>query len=194
VQVSASEPGRLITQDVAQANVLLGFQSLHGSHPDRYALGIMNTVLGGGMSSRLYQEIREDRGLAYSTYSYQQGYSDAGYFGLYAGTNEENAPLVISLMKEQIQRMSEEGVTQAEFDLALGNITGGLALRYESSLARMNRLLSSEIGTGEYVPVSELMQRFHGVSLGQIQQVAQTVFSRPSSLVAVGHKLTGLAL
>ena len=194
VQVSASEPGRLITKDVAQANVLLGFQSLHGSHPDRYALGIMNTVLGGGMSSRLYQEIREDRGLAYSTYSYQQGYSDAGYFGLYAGTNEENAPLVISLMKEQIQRMSEEGVTQAEFDLALGNITGGLALRYESSLARMNRLLSSEIGTGEYVPVSELMQRFHGVSLGQIQQVAQTVFSRPSSLVAVGHKLTGLAL
>jgi predicted Zn-dependent peptidase len=194
VQVSASEPGRLITKDVAQANVLLGFQSLHGSHPDRYALGIMNTVLGGGMSSRLYQEIREDRGLAYSTYSYQQGYSDAGYFGLYAGTNEENAPLVISLMKEQIQRMSEEGVTQAEFDLALGNITGGLALRYESSLARMNRLLSSEIGTGEYVPVSELMQRFHGVSLGQIQQVAETVFSRPSSLVAVGHKLTGLAL
>ena len=194
VEVSASEPGRLITKDVAQANVLLGFQSLHGSHPNRYALGIMNTVLGGGMSSRLYQEIREDRGLAYSTYSYQQGYSDAGYFGLYAGTNEENAPLVISLMKEQIQRMSEDGVTQAEFDLALGNITGGLALRYESSLARMNRLLSSEIGTGEYVPVSELMQRFRGVSLGQIQQVAQTVFSRPSSLVAVGHKLTGLAL
>jgi predicted Zn-dependent peptidase len=184
----------LITKDVAQANVLLGFQSLHGSHPNRYALGIMNTVLGGGMSSRLYQEIREDRGLAYSTYSYQQGYSDAGYFGLYAGTNEENAPLVISLMKEQIQRMSEDGVTQAEFDLALGNITGGLALRYESSLARMNRLLSSEIGTGEYVPVSELMQRFSGVSLGQIQQVAQTVFSRPSSLVAVGHKLSGLAL
>lgn len=192
VEVSAAEPHRLITKDVAQANVLLGFQSLHGAHPDRYALGIMNTVLGGGMSSRLYQEIREDRGLAYSTYSYQQGYSDAGYFGLYAGTNEENAPLVISLMRDQIQKMSDEGVSQAEFELALGNITGGLALRYESSLARMNRLLSSEIGTGEYVPVSELMQRFQSVSLDQIQQVAQLVFSKPSSLVAVGPKLTGL--
>lgn len=192
VEVSDAEPHRLITKDVAQANVLLGFQSLHGAHPDRYALGIMNTVLGGGMSSRLYQEIREDRGLAYSTYSYQQGYSDAGYFGLYAGTNEENAPLVISLMRDQIQKMAGEGVNQAEFDLALGNITGGLALRYESSLARMNRLLSSEIGTGEYVPVSELMQRFQSVSLEQIQQVAQEVFSKPSSLVAVGNKLTGL--
>lgn len=194
VSVQPSETGRLIKKDVAQANVLLGYQSIHGSHPDRYALGIMNTVLGGGMSSRLYQEIREDRGLAYSTYSYQQGYSDAGYFGLYAGSSEENAPLVIQLMREQVDRMVAEGVSQSEFDLALGNITGGLALRYESTLARMNRLLSAEIGTGEYLSVSEVMGRFRSVTLGQIQAVAQEVFARPSSLVAVGPKLTGLSL
>jgi predicted Zn-dependent peptidase len=194
VSVQASEAGRLIKKDVAQANVLIGYQSIHGAHPDRYALGIMNTVLGGGMSSRLYQEIREDRGLAYSTYSYQQGYSDAGYFGLYAGSSEENAPLVIQLMREQVDRMVSEGVSQAEFDLALGNITGGLALRYESTIARMNRLLSAEIGTGEYLSVSEVMQRFQSVSLSQIQAVAGEVFARPSSLVAVGPKLTGLSL
>ena len=194
VLVQASEAGRLIKKDVAQANVLIGYQSIHGAHPDRYALGIMNTVLGGGMSSRLYQEIREDRGLAYSTYSYQQGYSDAGYFGLYAGSSEENAPLVIQLMREQVDRMVSEGVSQAEFDLALGNITGGLALRYESTIARMNRLLSAEIGTGEYLSVSEVMQRFQSVSLSQIQAVAAEVFARPSSLVAVGPKLSGLSL
>jgi predicted Zn-dependent peptidase len=194
VSVQASEAGRLIKKDVAQANVLIGYQSIHGAHPDRYALGIMNTVLGGGMSSRLYQEIREDRGLAYSTYSYQQGYSDAGYFGLYAGSSEENAPLVIQLMREQVDRMVSEGVSRAEFDLALGNITGGLALRYESTIARMNRLLSAEIGTGEYLSVSEVMQRFQSVSLSQIQAVAAEVFARPSSLVAVGPKLTGLSL
>ena len=194
VSVQASEAGRLIKKDVAQANVLIGYQSIHGAHPDRYALGIMNTVLGGGMSSRLYQEIREDRGLAYSTYSYQQGYSDAGYFGLYAGSSEENAPLVIQLMREQVDRMVSEGVSQAEFDLALGNITGGLALRYESTIARMNRLLSAEIGTGEYLSVSEVMQRFQSVSLSQIQAVAGEVFARPSSLVAVGPKLAGLSL
>jgi predicted Zn-dependent peptidase len=194
VSVQASEVGRLIKKDVAQANVLIGYQSIHGAHPDRYALGIMNTVLGGGMSSRLYQEIREDRGLAYSTYSYQQGYSDAGYFGLYAGSSEENAPLVVQLMREQVDRMVSEGVSQAEFDLALGNITGGLALRYESTIARMNRLLSAEIGTGEYLSVSEVMQRFQSVSLSQIQAVAGDVFARPSSLVAVGPKLSGLSL
>lgn len=192
--VQPSEPGRLIKKDVAQANVLIGYQSLHGSHPDRYALGIMNTILGGGMSSRLYQEIREDRGLAYSTYSYQQGYSDAGYFGLYAGSSEENAPLVVKLMREQVDRLVSDGVTQAEFDLALGNITGGLALRFESTLARMNRLLSVEIGTGEYLAVSEVMERFRSVSLEQIQSVAQQVFNKPSSLVAVGPKLSGLSL
>jgi predicted Zn-dependent peptidase len=192
--IQPSEPGRLIKKDVAQANVLIGYQSLHGSHPDRYALGIMNTILGGGMSSRLYQEIREDRGLAYSTYSYQQGYSDAGYFGLYAGSSEENAPLVVKLMRDQVDRLVSEGVTQAEFDLALGNITGGLALRFESTLARMNRLLSVEIGTGEYLAVSEVMERFRSVSLEQIQAVAQQVFAKPSSLVAVGPKLSGLSL
>ncbi len=192
--IEPSEPGRLIKKDVAQANVLIGYQSLHGSHPDRYALGIMNTILGGGMSSRLYQEIREDRGLAYSTYSYQQGYSDAGYFGLYAGSSEENAPLVVKLMREQVDRLVSEGVTQAEFDLALGNITGGLALRFESTLARMNRLLSVEIGSGEYLSVSEVMERFQSVSLEQIQSVAQLVFNKPSSLVAVGPKLSGLSL
>lgn len=146
------------------------------------------------MSSRLYQEIREDRGLAYSTYSYQQGYSDAGYFGLYAGSSEENAPLVVKLMRDQVDRLVSEGVTQAEFDLALGNITGGLALRFESTLARMNRLLSVEIGTGEYLAVSEVMERFRAVSLGQVQAVAQQVFAKPSSLVAVGPKLSGLSL
>ena len=140
---------RFIEKDVAQANVLLGFQSIRGNDDARYALGIMNTILGGGMSSRLYQAIREERGLAYSTYSYQQGYADAGYFGIYAGTNPENATLVTKLMWEIFQELADNGVTQAEYDLALGNITGGLALRYESSIARMNRLLSAEIGTGE---------------------------------------------
>jgi predicted Zn-dependent peptidase len=194
VRLLPAEKGRLIKKEVAQANVVLGYQSLHGAHEDRFALGVMNTILGGGMSSRLYQEIREERGLAYSTYSYQQGYSDAGYFGLYAGTNEENAKFVIELMRQQVDRLVQHGVTQAELDLALGNITGSLALRFESSLARMNRLLGAEIGNGEYLSVTEVMQRFHGVSLPQVQRVAQDVFSRPSSLIAVGQTLKDVQL
>ena len=183
---------RFIEKDVAQANVLLGFQSIRGNDDARYALGIMNTILGGGMSSRLYQAIREERGLAYSTYSYQQGYADAGYFGIYAGTNPENATLVTKLMWEIFQELADSGVTQAEYDLALGNITGGLALRYESSIARMNRLLSAEIGTGEYLSVSEVMERFRAVSLSDVQQIAQRIISSPSSLIAVGEGLEQL--
>ena len=183
---------RFIEKDVAQANVLLGFQSIRGNDDARYALGIMNTILGGGMSSRLYQAIREERGLAYSTYSYQQGYADAGYYGLYAGTNPENAVVVTKLMWEIFQELADNGVTQAEFDLALGNITGGLALRYESSIARMNRLLSAEIGTGEYLSVSEVMERFSSVTLSDVQQIAQRIITSPSSLIAVGEGLEHL--
>lgn len=183
---------RFIEKDVAQANVLLGFQSIRGNDDARYALGIMNTILGGGMSSRLYQAIREERGLAYSTYSYQQGYADAGYYGLYAGTNPENAVVVTKLMWEIFQELADNGVTQAEYDLALGNITGGLALRYESSIARMNRLLSAEIGTGEYLSVSEVMERFSSVTLSDVQQIAQRIITSPSSLIAVGEGLEQL--
>ena len=191
-ELEQAEKFRFIAKDVAQANVLLGFQSIRGNDDARYALGIMNTILGGGMSSRLYQAIREERGLAYSTYSYQQGYADAGYYGIYAGTNPENAVVVTRLMWEIFRELADNGVTQAEYDLALGNITGGLALRYESSIARMNRLLSAEIGTGEYLSVSEVMERFRAVSLADVKDIAQRIISSPSSLIAVGEGLEHL--
>ncbi|MDG2497035.1 MAG: pitrilysin family protein [Aquiluna sp.] len=181
-----------LNHDFAQANLLLGYQSIRGMDPDRYALGLMTTILGGGMSSRLYQEIREERGLAYSTYSYQQGYSDAGYFGLYAGTNPENSELVIQLMKSGLESIAEHGVSKDEFDLALGSLTGGLALRYESSLARMNRLLAAEIGSGEFLSTEQILGRFNEVDISSIQAVAARVAAGRSSLVVVGPDLQAL--
>ncbi len=192
-ELAAPEQRRIIKKDVAQANVLLGYQSLNAADPDRFALGVLSTVLGGGMSSRLYQEIREERGLAYSTYCYQQGYSDAGYFGVYAGTSEENTRLVIDLMNQEIAKVKTSGITKDELDLALGNISGGLALRFESPLARMNRLLASEIGTGEYLAIGEVMNRFKAVTLDSVVAVANRVFATEPTLVAVGKTLKGLA-
>jgi predicted Zn-dependent peptidase len=159
----------------------------------RYALGIMNTILGGGMSSRLYQEIREDRGLAYSTYSYQHGYSDAGFFGMYAGCNPENAPLVVDLMRQGLDGIAQSGVTDHEFELALGNITGGLALRFEGTLSRMNRLMGAELGSGEWLSVEQVLERFRAVTKEEVQQVAQRISAMPSTLVAVGSSLGPLA-
>ena len=186
------EPMRLIKKDVQQANVLLGHQSFHAMDEMRYALGIMNTILGGGMSSRLYQEIREDRGLAYSTSSYQHGYSDAGFFGMYAGCNPENAALVADLMRQGLDGIAQSGVTDHEFELALGNITGGLALRYEGSLSRMNRLMGAELGSGEWLSVEEVLERFRAVTKEEVQQVAQRISAMPSTLVAVGSALDQL--
>jgi predicted Zn-dependent peptidase len=159
---------------------------------DRYALAIFNTVLGGGMSSRLYQEIREIRGLAYSTYSYQHGYSDSGFFGLYAGCSPENAQEVVKLMRGEIEGIAEDGVSQEEFDLALGNITGSLALRFEASLARMNRLVGVELGSGEYLSVSEVIGKFRSQNLEDVRKVARRIVSSPSTLVAVGKSLAAL--
>ena len=165
---------------------------MSSSDPDRYAFGLMNTILCGGMSSRLYQSIREDRGLAYSTYSYQQGYNETGYFGMYAGCKPENAELVVKLMREQLNALAQDGAEQAELELALGSLSGGLALRFESSLARMNRLLGAEIGNGEYLSISEVLERFGAVSLSDIQRVAQELIAKESSLVVVGEGLDHL--
>jgi len=181
-----------LNHDFSQANLLLGYQSIKGMDSDRFALGLMSSILGGGMSSRLFQEIREERGLAYSTYSYQQGYADAGYFGLYAGTSSENAALVVQLMKSGLESIAEHGVTREEFDLALGSLTGGLALRYESSLARMNRLLSAEIGSGEFLSTEQILQRFQEVDISEIQTVASRITANRSALVAVGPNLEAL--
>ncbi len=186
------ETFRLIEKDTQQAHVILGFQSPHSMDEDRYALAIYNTVLGGGMSSRLYQEIREKRGLAYSTYSYQHGYSDSGFFGLYAGCNSENAESVVKLMRQQLEEIASEGVTDQEFTLALGNITGSLALRFEASMARMNRLVGTELGSGEYLSVSEVLERFQAQTKDDVLRVARRMTSAPSSLVAVGQNLASL--
>jgi predicted Zn-dependent peptidase len=184
---------RYIEKDTQQSHLILGFQSPHSMDEDRFALAIYNTVLGGGMSSRLYQEIREKRGLAYSTYSYQHGYSDSGFFGLYAGCNAENSEDVIKLMREQLFDLAEHGVTDQEFELALGNITGSLALRFEASLARMNRLVGVELGSGEYLSVSDVLQKFSEQTREDVLRVAKKIAGAPSSLVAVGQNLGSLA-
>jgi predicted Zn-dependent peptidase len=183
---------RLIEKDTQQSHLILGFQSPHSMDDDRYALAIFNTILGGGMSSRLYQEIREKRGLAYSTYSYQHGYSDSGFFGLYAGCNSENAEAVIKLMREQLEDIASHGVSDDEFTLAIGNITGSLALRFEASMARMNRLVGVELGSGEYLAVSEVLDKFQAQTKADVLRVANRIASAPSSLVAVGQNLSSL--
>jgi predicted Zn-dependent peptidase len=175
-----------VTKQVAQANVLLGRPSIAAGDDARFAYGVLNTVLGGGMSSRLYQKIREQRGLAYSTYSYQHPYSETGYFGMYAGCAPENAAEVVKLMRGELEALAETGPTERELELARGNISGSLALRFESSMARMNRLLATELGTGEFLSLAEMIERYHEVSGEAVRAAAETLARAKGSLVAVG--------
>jgi predicted Zn-dependent peptidase len=177
---------KVINRPISQVNILVGSEGLSVDDPRRHAMGILNTVLGGGMSSRLFQEIREKRGLAYSVYSFNQGYSDAATFGLYAGCSAARAIEVTSLMLEELEKVSTTGITKAELELAQGNISGSLALKFETNQARMSRLATAEIVSGEFMDLDESLSRFEHVSLEEVQSLAAELVSRPRSLVAVG--------
>ena len=178
---------KVINRPHAQANILVGSQGILAEDPRRYAMGILNTVLGGGMSSRLFQEIREKRGLAYSVYSFNQGYSDASYFGLYAGCSPAKSREVTELMLAEFEKVATSGITVGELQLAKGNISGGLALKFESTQARMSRLIGSEIGSGTFIDLDESLRRFEAVTLDDVQALAADIASRERSIVAVGE-------
>ena len=185
-KISRGSKLNVIHRPISQVNIMVGSEGLYVDDPRRYAMGVLNTVLGGGMSSRLFQEIREKRGLAYSVYSFNQGYSDAATFGLYAGCSPAKAMEVTELMIAELDKVAQAGITSEELALARGNISGSLALKFETNQARMSRLASAEIVAGEFMDLDETIERFEAVELSQVQALAQDLISLPRSIVAVG--------
>ncbi len=191
-QISRGTKLQVIPRPISQVNILVGSEGLYVDDARRYAMGILNTALGGGMSSRLFQEIREKRGLAYSVYSFNQGYSDASTFGLYAGCSPAKAQEVTQLMITELDKVASEGITAAELALAKGNISGSLALKFETNQARMSRLASAEIVAGEFMDLDESVSRFDSVELSEVQQLAQDLVGRKRSIVAVGDVIESM--
>jgi predicted Zn-dependent peptidase len=185
-KISRGSKLNVIHRPISQVNIMVGSEGLYVDDPRRYAMGVLNTVLGGGMSSRLFQEIREKRGLAYSVYSFNQGYSDAATFGLYAGCSPAKAKEVTELMIAELDKVAQSGITSEELSLARGNISGSLALKFETNQARMSRLASAEIVAGEFMDLDETIERFAAVELSQVQALAQDLLKLPRSIVAVG--------
>jgi predicted Zn-dependent peptidase len=185
-KISRGSKLNVIHRPISQVNIMVGSEGLYVDDPRRYAMGVLNTVLGGGMSSRLFQEIREKRGLAYSVYSFNQGYSDAATFGLYAGCSPAKAKEVTELMIAELDKVAQSGITSEELALARGNISGSLALKFETNQARMSRLASAEIVSGEFMDLDETIERFEAVELSQVQALAQDLMKLPRSIVAVG--------
>ncbi|MCU1545577.1 MAG: insulinase family protein, partial [Homoserinimonas sp.] len=176
----------VVQRPIEQANILLGVPGLAATDSRRSTLSVMNSILGGGMSSRLFQEIRERRGLAYSVYSFSPSYSDAGVFGMYAGCSPAKAAQVAELMLDEFSKLATGGVTDEELRRAVGQLGGASALALEDSDTRMSRLGRAEITLGEFADLDEALRRLSGVTGDQVRELAEDLISRPLSIAAVG--------
>jgi predicted Zn-dependent peptidase len=177
---------RVVRRQIEQANVVLGTTGLTATDPRRYVMSVLNAVLGGGMSSRLFQEIRERRGLAYSVYSFASGHSDGGYFGLYAGCAPTKVDEVVTLLRAGLEELAADGVSEEELRRAHGQICGGLVLGLEDSGSRMSRLGKAELVHGEFVGLDASLGRVRAVDAEAVQKLAVELASRPRSLAVVG--------
>ena len=175
----------VVQRPIEQANVIVGVPGLAAGDDRRATLSVLNSIFGGGMSSRLFQEIREKRGLVYSVYSFSPSYSDAGVFGMYAGCTPAKAAQVTELMIGEFRRMAD-GVTADEIQRAIGQLSGASALALEDSDTRMSRLGRSEITLGEFADLDESLRRLSLVTADGIRELAAELSSRPLSIAAVG--------
>jgi predicted Zn-dependent peptidase len=169
-----------------ETHICIGTNGLSRRDPDRFAFGIVNDVLGGGMSSRLFQEIREKRSLAYSVYSYHSMFAEAGMFCAYAGTAPAHAKEVLDLVRRQLDDVAEHGVTEAELERAKGHMKGSLVLSLEEPSGRMSRLGRSEISDGEVLTVDQVLRRIDAVTLDDARRAAERVLRQPVALTVLG--------
>ncbi|MFI5101260.1 MAG: M16 family metallopeptidase [Actinomycetes bacterium] len=180
-------PGTVLQpRPTEQANFVLGVPGLSRVDERRFALGVLNGVLGGGMSSRLFQEVREKRGLAYSVYSYNTQYADAGLFGVYAGCMPERVDQVLELCHGELEKVAAAGITAEELRRGQGQLRGSLVLGLEDTGSRMSRIGKSELVYGELLGVSELLRRIDGVTLDDVREVAETLLAAPPTLAVIG--------
>ncbi|GGG07720.1 peptidase M16 [Rhodococcoides trifolii] len=174
------------TRDSEQAHLSLGVRAFGRHEGNRWALSVLNTAVGGGLSSRLFQEIREERGLAYSVYSSVDTFADTGAFSVYAGCQPENLGEVTTLVREVLATVAADGITDAECARAKGSMRGGLVLGLEDSGSRMNRIGRSELNYGNHRSVSETLARIDQVTNDEVRDVARTLLARPMAAAVVG--------
>lgn len=186
VAVPETPRSRVITRPLEQAVVALAVPGLRATDERRHVMSVVTSCLGGGMSSRLFQEIREKRGLAYSVYAFASSYADAGMFGMAAGTSPGNAELVADLLRAELAAVAEKGITEEERQRTIGNLSGSSALALESMEARMMRLGRSELTTGEYVDREEGLVRLGRVTTDDVRSLALHLINSPMSAVVVG--------
>lgn len=185
--VAVREPETTVkSKDTEQAHLVLGCPGIGRLDDRRFALGVLNNVLGGGMSSRLFQEIREKRGLAYSVYSYTCQYADSGFFAVYAGCAPGKVDEVLDLTRATLAEFAAGGITDAELARGKGMLKGSMVLGLEDTGSRMSRLGKGELLYDELLSIDELLSRVDAVGADEINAVAADLLNRPTSLAVIG--------
>ena len=177
---------RLVSRPLEQANLVLGCAALRRTDDRRFALGVLNAALGGGMSSRLFQEVREKRGLAYSVYSFTTQHADSGMWGIYAGCLPSKADEVLSICRDEVAKVVAHGLTDAELDRGKGQLRGSMVLGLEDPSSRMSRLGKSELVYPRLEPVDEILAAVESVSHDDVRAVAGEILAQPQVLAVVG--------
>lgn len=178
---------QVIYRDSEQAHLVFGMRAFGRHDSDRrWPLSVLNTLVGGGLSSRLFQRVREERGLAYSVYSSVDTFADTGAFSVYLGCQPDNLGEVAVLAREVLDDIAEHGVGEAECARAKGALRGGLVLGLEDSASRMNRIGRSELNYGDHRSVSETLARIEAVTSDEVAAVARTLLARPCAAAVVG--------
>lgn len=177
----------LIKKDTEQVQICLGVPGLPRDNDDTYTLYVLNNILGGGLSSRLFQEIRENQGLAYSIYSYHSSYNDGGLFTIYAGTSPEKFVEVVELVAKELYKCNKFGIGQEELERTKTQIKGNLLLSMESISNRMSRLGRTELCYGRIIPAEEIVEKTSKVTVSQAMDLVENLFRKDKfTLTALG--------
>ncbi|CAN5122795.1 pitrilysin family protein [soil metagenome] len=175
-----------VERSTEQTNLVLGTTGLSREDPRRFALSVLSGALGGGMSSRLFQSVREDRGLAYSVYAYSSGHADTGQFAVYAGCAASKVGDVLSLVRAELDDVVAHGLRDDEVRRSKGNLRGQLVLGLEDTGSRMTRLGKAELVHGEVLTPQQVLDAIDAVTVDDVRAVAQDVLVRPLSLAVTG--------
>lgn len=174
-----------LTKSIEQTHYIYGRRGLNFDHVDKYLLLLANTILGGGMSSRLHQNIREKYGYCYSVQTFNQSYTDTGLWGIYVGTDKEYVDHVRKLILKELRKIQDDPVPEKELAEAKSQLKGKLLLSQESTSNRMTRLAKSELYFGRFVTLDELVENIDSVTAEEIQQFAQDFFNEEYFMEAI---------
>jgi len=179
---------RIKQKDIEQVHICLGFEGIEHGNDDLYALLALNNVFGGGMSSRLFQKIREERGLVYSIYSYPSSYCNAGLFTIYAGMNPEHKDTFLELVMEEIKYLIKHGISEEELVKSKEQLKGSYILGLESTSSRMNSIGKSELMLGKIYTPEEVLKKIDEVNNEKVREIIDKVFQvEKMSVAAVGN-------